>query len=412
MKLVLLVFSFVLILSLAHAQPRKIYLSPKAAAGANQSLFIDSIKFHPLEATKGVSFGEYSYVIATDKYFIVTTSFDQTVVIYSQSGKFIKKINFKNLGENVYPQYDKNKGQLTFFFPNKKYALTKKDEIDIKTHFSDKGNGKYYKKYIIDLKDSNFVIQKAAVTAFDILKAYNLKDDYYCTYEIDVNKNYKDTLDYEVKIYKGTKFIKGYFPYNKQNEIRYLYARYANAVTQETRDPNIFYITRPYVDTVYALSNGEIRPVYKVVLPMENALPKSFFETPFKNATERENFERNNGWWLRAIYLPYETDRYMLFRISFLSNYGQYLYDKKTNASYNLFKVKPDSASYYLPLLNESTGGEEQGKFYKLITSDQLKKVYELNKGKTDKLPKMLQQSLQDTLAPKPLIVEYSIKNH
>ncbi|MCH5600193.1 hypothetical protein [Niabella ginsengisoli] len=144
---------------------------------------------------------------------------------------------------------------------------------------------------------------------------------------------------------------------------------------------------------------------------MENSLPKSFFETAFKNKTERENFERNNGWLLRQIHLSYETDRYMLFNISFFSNYGQYIYDKKTMASYNLEKIKPDSASYFLPLYERyNAGREHEGKFYKIITAEHLKKVYEQNKGKTDHMPKELRESLKDSTNPKPLIAEYTIK--
>ncbi|WP_346236093.1 6-bladed beta-propeller [Niabella insulamsoli] len=395
----------------SYAQPVKIYLSPKAAGGNPQSTFIDSLKFYPLQTDKKTELGNYSNVIPTNDYFLVQQWSDRSMLVYEKNGRLVHKISYKKLGENADPRYDPSKQQLIFFYENKNYALTENDRIDIKTNFSDKKNRKYYRKYIIDLKDTSFSFKKAAPTAFDILNAYNLKGDYYCTYEIAVNKNYKDTTDYEVKIYKDTKFLKGFFPYNKQKEVRYLYARYAGAVTQESPVPDVFYISRPYVDTIYTLSNNVVAPKYQLILPMENSIPKHFFETPFKNATERENFERNNGWLLRQIHLNYETDRYMLFDIRFFSNYGEYIYDKKLNTAFNLKKIKPDSTTYFLPLLDDY-GSKHNNRFYKLLNAEQLKKAYEQNKGKLQELPVALQQSLKDSTHPTPIIVEYTFKTN
>ena len=303
-----------------YGQPTKIYLSPKAAGAANQSTFIDSIKFHPLETTKRNSISNYSYAYVAGDYYFVNNYMEKNVLVYTKEGKFVKEIDYKKLGTS--PNYDKNKQQLIFLSINKNYTLTEKDNIQIRTDFDNPRNKKYYKKYVIDLNDTTYSIKKVPVTSFDILHAYNLKDDLYCTYEISVNKNYKDSLDYEVKIYKDTRFVKGYFPYNKRSEPRYLYARGVTAFTQETNQPDVFFITRPYTDTIYTLSNGVVTPAYQLILPMENSVPKSFFDTPFKNATDRENFERNNGWLLRQIYSFTENSRYMMFAVGFFSNYG------------------------------------------------------------------------------------------
>jgi len=395
-----------------QAQPAKIYLSPKAATATGQSLFFGSLKFYPLEVNKSADMGRYSYAYVADNFFYINNYFQKTLLVFRKDGKFVKEISYKKLGESASPNYDKNRQQMVFLFTNKNYNLTQKDKIKIKNSFDNPRNKKYYKKYIIDLNDTSFAIKKAPVTAFDILEAYNLKDDYYCTYEISVDKNYKDSIDYEVKIYKNTKFVNGYFPYDKRKESRYLYARWASAVTQESGRPDTFYITRPYVDTIYALSNGVVTPAYQLILPMENSLPKWFFEKPFKNATERENFERNNGWLLRQVYSLYETERFMFFTIGFLSNYGQYAYDKKKAATYDLRKVKPDSTLYNLPpLMERSYSRGNNGKFYTLINPEDLKKVYEL-KDKSAPFPKELEACFKDSKNPLPVIVEYTIKTN
>ncbi len=375
-------------------------------------MFIDSLKLYSLDEDNSLSPGQFNSLIISSKYFIIESYVDKALSFYTKAGQFIKKISYKKLGKEANSRYDSAKDQIIFFHTNNNYALTEKDIIQIRANFAEEKNKKYYKKYIIDLKDSSLTIQKSTPAAFDILNAYNLKDDYYCTYEIKASKNYKDTIDYEVKIYKDAKFINGYFPYNKQSEARYLFGQYIGAYTQSTNLPDVYYITRPYVDTIYSLSNGLITPVYQLVLPMENSLPKSFFEKPFKNKTEKENFERNNGRLLRQIYAVFESVRYAFFSIGFFNNHGQFLYDKKTNASYNLSKIKPDSSNYYLPLFNQNFGTRYGNKFYSIVTPEQLKIVYNQNKNRMAKLPKELQYCLKDSANPKPLIAEYIIKTN
>jgi len=407
-KLLLLIFQLASVV--AYCQPTKIYLSPKAAGGGNQSLFIDSLKFYPLKLPANMEIGGYSYLINTDRYYLVTVYSDEALFVFSKDGQFIKKITYKKLGSGAYPRYDKAKQRLNFIYINKSYQLTERDNVKIRADFANKKNKKYYKKFTIDLNDSSFALKKAEVTAFDILDAYNLKEDYYFTYRIHVSEDYKDSIDYEVKVYKDDKFVRGYFPYNKKNEPRYLYSQGLSAITLESGKPDTFYVTRPFTDTVYSLSNNVITPMYQMVLPMENGLPKSFFTTNFKSKTERDNFERNNGWLLRQIYSVYESKKYMLVTIGFLSNYGRYIYDKKTMRSYNLEKIKPDSLTFNLPILTDGGGGN-RNKFYTIINAQQLKKAYEL-KAKSAPFPKELEACFKDPKNPSPLIVEYTFKTN
>lgn len=193
MKFVLLLTLFFCIVRPANGQLQKIYISPKAALGENQSRFIDSLKFYPLETKKGQNYSKYSNIQITDKYFIVSNYFEKELVFYTKDGKIYKTISFKKMGDGASPSYDKNKNGFIFFFTNKNYSLSEKDTREIQDNFANPKNKKYFKKFFIDLDDSLLTIKKATPTAFDILDAYNLKDDLYAAYRIDVNKNYKDS---------------------------------------------------------------------------------------------------------------------------------------------------------------------------------------------------------------------------
>ncbi|MCH5600194.1 hypothetical protein [Niabella ginsengisoli] len=95
MKFKLLLLVCHLTWAIAYGQPTKIYLSPKAAGGANQSLFIDSLKLFPLEANKDVSFGSYTYLIITKDYFLAQNYINKEIFIYAKDGRFIKKFRTK-----------------------------------------------------------------------------------------------------------------------------------------------------------------------------------------------------------------------------------------------------------------------------------------------------------------------------
>ncbi|MBZ4189839.1 6-bladed beta-propeller [Niabella beijingensis] len=388
---------------------QKLYLNPKAAGGENQSRFIDSIKFIPLEPNTDARINLYSYVQVTDRYFIIINYSEKSFLLYTKAGNFIKKVSYKKLGENFWPDYQEQNNQIVFWGNNKNYALTQSDRIKIELNRSDPRNRKYFKKYIIDLNDTTFKLKKALPSEYEIINAYHYYDDYYIRSKITTSPLYKDSLDYELKIYRNGSPVKAYFPYNRISEPRYLFTeQYAAALKMDT--PYIRYLTRPYCDTIYKLTRDRISPLYQLVLPIENSLPPTFFTKPFKNKTERDNFNRNNGWLLRQIYLVFESKKFMVLTASYLSNYELYVYDKQKSVFYNSKKIKADSSQYNLQLLSEFNTSRLGNKFYKLQKIDELKEFF--NKNKTIPVPKELEARLKMAAKdPDPVIIEYQFKN-
>lgn len=144
---------------------------------------------------------------------------------------------------------------------------------------------------------------------------------------------------------------------------------------------------------------------------MENAIPATYLTQPFKNKTDRENFERNNGNMMRQVYLGYDENKFLIISVSLWGNYYQILYDKKTFATYNMQKIKPDSLSFQLPILNEYGYARKDNRYYKLLTPETLKAAYE-QKGKSAPYPPELQACFTDPKNPTPVIVEYTIKDN
>lgn len=402
--LCLLLFSFTV-----QSQLRKIYLHPKAPGREKQSTFVDSVRFIPLQVKEGVEVSEYYNLTVTQKYFLLTDYINKKLFLYSKDGRFVQSISYNKLGANFYPAYENQTEQITFFGNNKNYALTTKDQVKIKLDWDNPHNKKYFKKYIVDLSDPSFTIKKDIPAEKDIVKVYHLHGDYYIQGQLTTSDLYKDSADYELKLYKNKELLQSLFPYNRVNEPRFLYTT-ENVSFTKTDSPHINFITRPFCDTVYRMIEDSIAAAYQLVLPLENSLPASFFTKPFKNKTERDNFYRNNGWMLHQVYSFYETPRFIFFMVRYLSNYDTYVYEKKTDITYRTRNIKADSTQFNLQLLG-GYGTERKGdKFYKPQRTADLLAFFDKNKN----LP--IPAELNDFLKGKPpaaapVIVEFKLKN-
>jgi hypothetical protein len=398
-----------LISPFANSQLQKIYLHPKAAGSEKQSKFVDSIRIIPLEVKEGIELNKYNYVQVTKSYFLINDYVDKAVLLYSKNGRFTKRIGYKKLGENLSPAYDEYSNRIVFFGNNKNYSLTSKDRLKIKLDWNNPHNKKYFKKYIIDLNDTSFTIRKDIPQQNDMLRSYRYYDDLYWQGQITTSELFKDSLDYEFKVYKDNQLIKGYFPYNPINETKFLYAEeFVNV--NKTDAPYVHFITRPFCDTVYKMIRDSVVPAYQLVLPLENSLPPSFFSKPFKNKTDRENFARNNGWMLHSIYTFYETPRFIYFSVGYLSNYETYIYQKESNTTFKSKNIKPDSSQYNLQILGDYSITRKGDRFYKPMKAGNLLTFFAKNKNVP--VPKELESFLKSNPhEATPVIIEFKLKN-
>ncbi|HEX6431450.1 MAG TPA: 6-bladed beta-propeller [Niastella sp.] len=404
-----LIVCCLLVSSFAQSQLQKIYLHPKAAGNEKQSKFVDSIRFIPLEIKEGIELKKYNYVQVTKNYFFINDYNDKAVLLYAKNGHFTKRISYKKLGENMYPAYDEYSNRIVFFGNNKNYSLTSKDRLKIKLDWNNPHNKKYFKKYVVDLNDTSFIIVKDIPQQNDMLRSNRYYDDLYWQGQITTSDLFKDSLDYEFKLYKDNQLIKSYFPYNPINETKFLYTEESVSV-HKTDTPYVHFITRPFCDTVYKMIRDSMVPAYQLVLPLENSLPPSFFTRPFKNKTDRENFGRNNGWMLHYIYTFHETPRFIYFSVGYFNNYESYIYQKQTNTTYKLKNVKPDSSQYNLQILSDYSVTRKGDRFYKPMKAGNLLTFFAKNKNVP--VPKELESFLKSNPhEATPVIIEFKLKN-
>lgn len=358
--------------NLIQAQPiEKIYLNPKNPTIQKQSSYIDSIQFQPLASVDGVVFNEYANVRLTENYFLITDNVTGYLYIYTKTGAFLKQINYKSQVKNLYPNYNSKTNEIVFFGNNSNYTLTSKDRVKIQLDWSNEHNLKYFKKYVISLHDTTFAIKKAKPTKYDLIGAYPFFDDLYVQTKINTSPLYKDSIGYELSVYKHEQLVKNYFPYNRVNEPKYLFSEEAATITL-TEKPDRSYLLRPFCDTIYQSVQGVLTPLYQLVMPLENSLPPNFFTDRPDSKADRENFKRNNGWLFHQIRDFYETPKLIYLTISFFSHFEVFVYDKQTHTAYNANKIKGDANQYNLSLLTPNNILRSGQRFYKLLKADMI----------------------------------------
>jgi hypothetical protein len=271
-------------------------------------------------------------------------------------------------------------------------------------------NRKYFKKYTIDLNDASLIIKKAIPDEKDILQVSHLFGDYYMQGQITVSPLYKDSVDHEFKLYKNNQLVKSFFPYNRINEPRFLFTQ-ENVSFNKTDTANIHIITRPYCDTIYKMIEDSLFAAYKLVFPLENSLPSSFFSKSFKNTTERENFHRNNGWMFRQVYSFHETPQFIYLLVRYFSNVESYVYEKQTAVTYKAKNIKSDSSQFNLQLIADYGTVRKGDRFYKPQNAGDLLTFFEQNKNIP--VPKDLQDFLESKPpGTSPVIVEFRFKTN
>jgi hypothetical protein len=235
----------------------------------------------------------------------------------------------------------------------------------------------------------------------------NYYNDYFSEGKITTSPLYKDSLDYELKIYNNNQLIQHYFPYNRVREPRFKFTE-ENVGIIRTDTPFIRFVVRPFCDTIYKLVKDSLFPAYQIVMPLENTLPPSFFTKPFKNKTERDNFYQNNGWMMQQVSSFYETPKFIFLRVGYLSNYDSYLYEKQTNVTYKTKNIKGDSSVYNLQLIGDVW--RNSNRYYKLQRVSDLLPFFDQNKNIP--IPKELEAFLKSNPpGTTPIIVEYKFKN-
>lgn len=399
-----------LIFSYCCYAQEKIYFEPKSASGGKQSDFIVYNATIAFETTAESRFDKYSSIFPTKNYFVVCDNSAKKILLFSKTGRFIKKIKSKKRLDDFW--YNEQTDRLEIVTGNKMYRLTNKDNAQIQEDYMNPKNRKYFQKYVIALDDTiNLSAKKEKIAQKDILEPLPYINGMHIFNKVTVNKDFTATEDYELKIYKGDSLLKQYFKYDKKNDPRYIYTGAETAVTPAMH-ANERWVTHAYDYKIYALKNDSLYEVFDLILPMERAIPNNFFSREFRNKTEKNNYLRQNQKLVKQIYVYSLSKKYINFNLQSMTyDTQEFIYDTKTKVFYNYDKINADSLTFYLPLL-KSQQLKDGAVTYALLTAEEALKALEAGKKEKINYPPLLEAYLKTATAEtNPVLINFTYKD-
>ncbi|MEJ7627425.1 MAG: hypothetical protein WKF35_11215 [Ferruginibacter sp.] len=395
------------------AQTQKIYLNPATAGAAPQSKFVEITRITPIDAPNE-KINTNTSLFITSKYWILYDYFEKKIYFFTKEAKFIQKFELKKYGDPVIV-YDGKNEILKFNIKNKNYILTNNDLVNIRANADKKANQKYFKNYEIDLKQAQLQLKNTPTDPYFIANARWYYNDYYYRSDLAIDPNTKDTLGYELELLQNNKVVRSFFPFNKTSNPIFRYAAInsgAQIYLYGSDTASIAYTARPFNSIIYKLDKDSIQPVYEVILPAENAIPRSVLSNGFKSKAAWENFQNSNGNIFFSINSIRNIQNYLFLGIRFMRNYDHFLYDKKESKFYKNKMIKADSSQYNIQLLQSGLGQYNNGSYYTIVPASALVDFYTKNKENNVAYPPALEQFLKSaTKNSNPVIVEYKLKN-
>lgn len=397
------------IVLVAGAQ-QKIFFEPKSAPGGIQSDFAEYRDVIIFENTPTSRFDDYSQIIPTGNNFVVMDYSNKKILLFGINGKYLKQVKFKERIGLL--QYNKEQNRLEAISQNKMYELSPKDYAQIIEHFDNPKNWKYFRKYYLDLNDtSGFAFHRQQINGLEMMRAEPFVNDFKIISKVTIDKNFEKQEDHELKIFKGDSLVKKYFPFNKRYDSRYIYEDFGINVTTSNQD-NHKWISRPYDYTVYQLTPDSLYKVYDFILPLDRTMPFDFYNMEFKDKTEKTNYKRQNKKLISNIIISTISNRYLKLSTRSLGYESkEYLFDTKTNIIYDNEKIKPDSLTFQLPILNSYSYMNNEKHFIRLTAKMALEMIAS---GKTkdikypDKLNEYFKKVDKDT---NPVLILFDYKN-
>ncbi|MGE9314739.1 6-bladed beta-propeller [Niabella sp. CJ426] len=384
MKYYMLIGWLIGILGTVRAQSIPV-LDPSRAIDTSFSALFEDAEIIPLETSRASVFGIVKQLLVTNQYFIILDPDTDAVLFFDKNGRFVTKYKNKQSRYRInFIRLDPAHHALLIFSQNENYNIS---ATKLQAYL-EKGPG----------KELPGLIQSTRLYLGDILKlrseelppyAYWLAnpvslDSNHLAYSvIKSNPNNKDTLDHQIHIVTGNKWIKSFFPYSIKKDSAF---SGSGAVWQcsfsATLNDSVFLMTRPFDSIIYALTPSSVTERYKVVAPVQETNEMSFGtgaasffvgDMPIMSAPgfgpgrtgASVVFNTNN---IRQVF---SLEPYLFFSINKSFAYDYFIYNRINHCIYKYKELSPDSSNYMFPPTGAILAADQSG-IYQSVTARSL----------------------------------------
>ncbi|MBO9619086.1 MAG: 6-bladed beta-propeller [Niabella sp.] len=364
MKKILIAFFALWMAQGSIAQSKTLYIDPSKTIGAPASKLFDDMQFIPLQTTKKCIFGAIRQLVVTRDYFIILDTDTNAIYFFTKTGTFVYKYKIKRFRiQNI--QLDHEKNALLIFSLNKNYNVP---SVRIQS-FLEEDSKKDVSKYV---KATYFFLRNVPAAKTQDIKDFRyaftnpvlFDGNKFATSFIKAQKNNRDTLDYQLKIINSKKLLQTYLPYNKQSESIFYFSGAAQCTIMPTHSDSVLFITRPFRYEIYTLTPTELKENYKLILPIDNAVPASFFTQDFKSRGDMDTYKMDHSSYASQIDNVIQFRNLLFFNLRLFNGYNRYVFDNKLELIYDYNKISSDSSTCYLPLYGTTIKGFDKQYIY------------------------------------------------
>lgn len=379
------------------SQSRKLRIDPAAARGVPVKELFSKVLYVPLETTKKSLFGEISQFEVVDDKFVIFDFDTWSVLIFSNSGKFINKISSSNIA-SLNGLSSSNEGNVFNGF-----MLTKVDA----TNYIDIAS----KGTILRFTLEGVLFKKFPVTEYR--KILTLKDGTQVIPDYTFDK--KKYFEFLLVSPKGDSTT--FFPYSLKRYSEDDWVIGGSRFDISTNQEELLYYNY-YSYDIYSLNSIGVKLKYQIMLPNTIALPSDFSSNPIYKMKKWSFLEKNRStvYGLRNIWLIGENLFLTLDAVAQqISNKKTLAYNLKTSQAISLQNLTPDESSYFLPVNDSSIGTNflsrgflnfDGENLYTSISSLSMTKLKVKSKGSANNYPSVLKNYFsKDQSESNPVVI-------
>lgn len=389
---------------------QKIRINPDQAYGGDFSDYLYAPEYIPLETTKESLFGQISNLIITKLGYVITDDDTKSVLFFSKSGEFVKKISKYGTYNSRVAVFDEYNNTIAIVFQNEN-----SEKFVIKS-YNIQGD------YIKDINESNL--------DFDLI---------HNTIVYNENTYWKRNIPAKSDSIPAFYFSQ-YIDNTKSNSVISLDTMYSYGLYHLTKElgytklpsifNNMFYYSTPIENKLYRVNalTGETTLLYQIIFPskfgIDNTLLRIKDKKTMDNSLKKEWFKDKSALGLENIY--HDTSKLIFKAIRGVSSsYGadgalisrNFLYLFSQNKLISFEKINADKGTYFLPFHSPHTIAREGVHFsndylYTHLSSLDMFTAYQVNKERNPVYPIILQDYFKtQNRKSNPVIVRMKLRD-
>lgn len=390
-------------------EPPKLRIDLDRAYGGPFSDFLENIEYIPLENTKNSECGQISNLILTDSSYVITDRDTKSILFFSTSGRFLKRISKSGTLNATGALYDAQKNIVDIVFESNDRTKILFENYSLIGNFIARGN-------INDI-DNNIVFNSLVVD----------KDNFWLRHQISKT----DTVPaFYFSQYKSNIKIRSAVPFDSLNAFGlYHLTKELGYFRLPVIKANNFYFSTPLTHKLYKVDavSGTAEALFQLVFPAKFGIKSTLL-----TVQDRMKMDSivHTSWFNDRTVLGLENVVYDQKKLIFkthtglVSRYGSdgaviarnFLYRFQDNRLVAFEKISPDVSTYFLPFRYQGTISTEGFYFkdnylYTHLSSLEMFAAYEANKGKKPQYPEALLKYFKaQNRKSNPVIVRMKLK--